>query len=98
MKLPPRLIPGEAGGTESERVMFKSSIVEAAAKSCGQKDVGSCHGGNLRIHWWTPEVKGAVVLKKEAFGAWLAQGSPEAVGRETEKAAAWQSPKLKSGI
>ncbi|KAM6943915.1 ectonucleoside triphosphate diphosphohydrolase 2-like [Lycodopsis pacificus] len=61
--------------------MFKASIVDAAARSCGRKVIGACRGGNPRIRWWTPEVREAVKLKKETFRAWLAQGSPEASER-----------------
>jgi len=70
--------------------MFRASIVEAAARSCGQKAVGVCHGGNPRTRWWTPAVKEAVRLKKEAFRACLAQGSPEAADayREAKRTAA----------
>jgi len=57
--------------------MFRASIVEAAARSCDQKAVGACRGGNPRTRWWTPVVKEAIRLKKETFRAWLAQGSPE---------------------
>jgi len=60
-----------------EWAMFRASIVEAAARSCGQKAVGACRGGNLRTRWWTPAVKEAVRLKTEAFWAWLTQGSAE---------------------
>jgi len=70
-------ILGEVGDMESEWVMFKASIVEVAARSCGQKAVGACCGGNLRTCWWTLAVKEAIRLKKEVFRAWLAQGSPE---------------------
>ena len=62
----------------SHLIMFKTSIAEAAARSCGRNVVGACRGGNLRTHWWTPAVKEAVKQKKDAFWAWLAQGSPEA--------------------
>jgi len=65
-------IPGEVGDMEPEWAMFRASIVDAAARSCGQKAVGACRGGNLRTHWWIPAVKEAVRLKKEAFQAWLA--------------------------
>jgi len=61
---------------EPEWAMFRASIIEAAARSCGQKAVGACRG-NPRTRWWTPVVKEAVRLKKEVFRAWLAQGSPE---------------------
>jgi len=46
-------------------------------------------GGNPRTQWWTPGVREAVNLK-EAFRAWLAQGSPEAADRyrQTRRAAA----------
>jgi len=60
--------------------------VEAAARSCGQKAVGACHGNNLK----SVKVKEAVKLKKEAFRAWLAQGSPETADgyREARRVAA----------
>ena len=74
-------IPREAGDMESEWSMFKASIVDAAARSCGRKVIGACRGGNPRTRWWTPGVREAVKLKKEAFRAWLAQGSPEAADR-----------------
>lgn len=74
-------IPGEAGDMESEWAMFKASIAEAASRSCGQKVIGACRGGNPRTRWWTPAVREAVKLKKEAFRAWLARGSPEAADR-----------------
>ena len=70
-------IPGEVGDMESEWAMFRASIAEAAVRICGQKVVGACCGGNPRTRWWTPAVKEAIRLKKEAFRAWLAQGSPE---------------------
>ena len=66
---------------ESEWAMFKTSIAEAAVRSCGRKATGACHGGNPRTRWWTPVVREAVRLKKETFRAWLAQGSPEAADR-----------------
>lgn len=58
--------------------MFKASIVDASARSWGQID---SRGSNLRTRWWTPAVKEAVRLKKEAFQAWLAQGSSEVADR-----------------
>ena len=75
---------------ESMWAMFKASVVEAAARRCGQRAVGACLGGNVRTHWWTPAVKEAVRLEKEAFWAWLAQGSPETANgyREARKVVA----------
>ena len=70
-------IPGEVGDIESEWTMFRSSIVEAAYLSCGRKVVGACRGGNPRTRWWTPPVRDAVRLKKEAYRAFLACGTPE---------------------
>ncbi|XP_049457564.1 craniofacial development protein 2-like [Epinephelus fuscoguttatus] len=65
-------IPGEVGDMESEWAMLKVSIVEATARSCGQKVVGACRGSNQRTRWWTPAVREAIRLKKEAFWVWLA--------------------------
>ncbi len=42
-------IPGEVGDVESEWAMFKTSIAEVAAKSCGQKIVGACQPKNLLV-------------------------------------------------
>jgi len=41
----------------------------------------ACRGGNPRSRWWTPGVKEAVKLKKQAFWAWLAEGSSEGADR-----------------
>lgn len=56
--------------------MFKASIVDSAARSCGRPSV-TCRGGNPRTRWLTLGVKEAVELKKRAVQAWLALGSPE---------------------
>ncbi|TWW64140.1 hypothetical protein D4764_03G0011480 [Takifugu flavidus] len=61
--------------------MFRSAIVEAAVVSCGCKAAGAGRGGNTHTRWWTPEVRGAVRLKKEAYRSWLVGGSPEAADR-----------------
>ena len=63
---------------ESEWAMFRTAIVEAAARSCGSKVAGAKHSGNPRTHWWTPGVKETVKLKKETCRSWLAWGTPEA--------------------
>ena len=60
---------------ESEWAMFRASIAEAAARSCGQKAVGACRGGNQRTRWWTPAVKEAVSLpKKEGLSGLVGPG------------------------
>ena len=74
-------VPGAVGDIESEWAMFRSAIVKAAVVSCGRKVAGAGRGGNPRTRWWTPEVKGAVKLKKEAYRSWLACRSPEAADR-----------------
>ncbi|XP_072572600.1 uncharacterized protein [Paramormyrops kingsleyae] len=74
-------MPGEVGDIESEWTLFRTSIVEAAVRSCGCRVVGASRGGNPRTRWWTPEVRGAVKLKKEAYRELLARGSPEAADR-----------------
>ena len=72
-------IPVEAGGIEPEWTMFKVSIAEAAARSCGLRVLGASRGGNPRTPWWTPVVGEAVRLKKESFRDMLSQRTPEAV-------------------
>ncbi|TWW74372.1 R2DM Retrovirus-related Pol polyprotein from type II retrotransposable element [Takifugu flavidus] len=74
-------VPRAVGDIESEWAMFRSAIVEAAVASCGCKAAGANRGGNPHIRWWTPEVRGAVKLKKEAYRSWLVCGSPEAADR-----------------
>jgi len=83
-------ISREVGDMQSEWITFKASTVEAADRGCGRKFIGACRGGNPRTRWWTPGVREAVKLKKEAFLAWLAQGSPEAADmyRQARRAAA----------
>jgi len=49
-------IPGEVGNMEPKWAMFRASIVEAAARSCGHKAVSACRGGNQRTCWWTSVV------------------------------------------
>ncbi|TWW57306.1 hypothetical protein D4764_07G0000250 [Takifugu flavidus] len=70
--------PRAVGDIESEWAMFRSAIVEAAVVSCGCKATGVGRDGNPRTRWWTPEVRGAIKLKKEAYRSWLVCGSPEA--------------------
>ena len=60
-------IPVEVGGIEPEWAVFKASIAVAAAVSCGLRVLGSSRGGNPRTPGWTPVVREAVRLKKEAF-------------------------------
>uniref|UniRef100_A0A6Q2YL25 CARD domain-containing protein n=1 Tax=Esox lucius TaxID=8010 RepID=A0A6Q2YL25_ESOLU len=48
-------IPREGGDIESEWTMFSTSIVEAAARSCGLKVSGACRGDNPRLACGTPE-------------------------------------------
>ncbi|KAK5904105.1 hypothetical protein CesoFtcFv8_005702 [Champsocephalus esox] len=74
-------IPVEVGDIEPECSVFKASIAEAAAGSRGLKVLGSSRGGNPRTSWWTPVVREAVRLKKEAFRDMLSRGTPEAVAR-----------------
>ncbi|TWW57277.1 hypothetical protein D4764_08G0012640 [Takifugu flavidus] len=64
-------VPRAVGDIESEWAMFRSAIVEAAVASCGCKAAGAGRDGNPRTRWWTPEVRGAVKLKKEAYRSWL---------------------------
>ena len=53
-------IPVEVGDIETEWAIFKASIAEAAAGSCGLKVIGTSRGGNPRTPWWTPVVREAV--------------------------------------
>ena len=59
--------PVEGEDIEHEWSVFKASIADAVAASCGFRVVGSSRGGNPRTAWWTPEVREAFPLKKEAF-------------------------------
>ena len=73
-------IPVEVGDIKPEWALFKASIAEAAAGSCGLNVIGISRGGNPRTPWWTPVVREAVRLK-ETFRDVLSQGTPEAVAR-----------------
>uniref|UniRef100_A0AAQ4S6N9 Reverse transcriptase domain-containing protein n=1 Tax=Gasterosteus aculeatus aculeatus TaxID=481459 RepID=A0AAQ4S6N9_GASAC len=83
-------IPVKVGDTEPEWSMFKTSIAEAAAVSCGLKVLGASRGSNPRTPWWTPVVREAVRLEKEAFRVMISGGTPEAVAvyRQARRAAA----------
>jgi len=72
-------IPGEVGDMEFEWIKFKASIIEAAARSCGQKAVS---GGNLRTCWWTPVVKERVRLKEAFRLGWPKDLLKPQVGRQ----------------
>ncbi|TWW61106.1 hypothetical protein D4764_05G0011960 [Takifugu flavidus] len=74
-------VPRAVGDIESEWAMFRFAIVEAAVASCGCKAAGAGRGDNPRTRWWTPEVREAVKLKKEAYRSWLVCGSLEAADR-----------------
>jgi hypothetical protein len=83
-------IPVEVGGIEPEWAVFKASIAEAAAASCGLRVLGSSRGGNPRTPWWTPVVREAVRLKKEAFRDMISWRTPDSVAgyRQARRAAA----------
>ena len=72
-------MPVEAGDIEPEWMMFKASIVEAAAVSCGHRVLGASRGGNPRTLWWTPVVRETIRLKKESFRDMLSWGTCDAV-------------------
>ena len=79
--------------------MFRISISAAASKSCGINIVGACCGGKRRTCWWMQAVMEAIRLR-EAFRAWLSQGSPEAAGRYrvAKRAAALVVAKAKTQV
>uniref|UniRef100_A0A8C5CRJ5 Reverse transcriptase domain-containing protein n=1 Tax=Gadus morhua TaxID=8049 RepID=A0A8C5CRJ5_GADMO len=83
-------IPVEVGGIEPEWAVFKASIAEAAVASCGLRVLGSSRGGNPRTPWWTPVVREAVRLKKEAFRDMISWRTPDSVAgyRQARRAAA----------
>lgn len=66
-------IPVEVGDVESEWLMLKAFIAEAASKSCGFRVIGAL--------WWTLMVREAVYLQKEVFWDMLSWGTPGAVPR-----------------
>lgn len=63
----PHLLLGVAD-MESEWATFCAAITEAAVKSCGCTVTGANSGSNPRTWWCTPEVKGAIKLKKPYIG------------------------------
>ncbi|KAK3514795.1 hypothetical protein QTP70_032195, partial [Hemibagrus guttatus] len=60
--------------------------------SCGCKVSGAGRGGNPRTQWWTLEVRDAIKLKKESYGAWLARETPEAAE------AYWQAKQIAAQV
>ncbi|XP_078142264.1 uncharacterized protein LOC144539871 [Centroberyx gerrardi] len=58
--------PEKVEDVELEWSLIKTSV-EANARSCGEKVVSACIGGNPRTHWWTPLVRGAVKVKKNGW-------------------------------
>nr|XP_054600883.1 uncharacterized protein LOC129164488 [Nothobranchius furzeri] len=89
-------VPRAVGDIDSKWALFHSAIVEVAVASCGRKVAGASRGGHPRTRWWTPEVRGAVRLKKEASRAWLVCGSPEAADWIAKRGAAVAVAKAKS--
>ena len=71
-------IPVEAEDIEPEQTIFKASVVEAAAVSCGHRVLGASRGGNPQTPWWTLVVREAVQLK-ESFRDMLSRRTTEAV-------------------
>uniref|UniRef100_A0A8C6PJP1 Endonuclease/exonuclease/phosphatase domain-containing protein n=1 Tax=Nothobranchius furzeri TaxID=105023 RepID=A0A8C6PJP1_NOTFU len=89
-------LPRAVGDIDSEWALFHSAIVEVDVASCGRKVASASCGGNPQTRWWTPEVRGAVRLKKEAYRAWLVCGSPEAADRYRKRGAAVAVAEAKS--
>lgn len=56
-----------------------------AVRKYDYKVIDASHSSNVRTCWWTPVVREAVRLKKEASQAWLARGSPAADGHRRGK-------------
>uniref|UniRef100_A0A8C5CGF6 Reverse transcriptase domain-containing protein n=1 Tax=Gadus morhua TaxID=8049 RepID=A0A8C5CGF6_GADMO len=75
-------IPVEVGGIEPEWAVFNAFIAEAVVASCGLRVLGSSRGGNPRTPWWTPVVKEAVRLKKEAFRDMISWRTPDSVASQ----------------
>lgn len=63
---------------ELELTTFKASIVEVAAKCCGQV-TGASWRTNFRTRWWMPE-KG-LQAEEEGLLGWVAGGSAKAADR-----------------
>jgi hypothetical protein len=64
-------IPEGCLGAQQEWELFKSALLAAAIGCCGRKRLGVPSGNEKKTCWWTPEVRGAVRAKKEAFKSWL---------------------------
>ena len=58
-----KYILGEAGNIDSEWTMFRTTTVDAAARSCDQRIVIASQGGHLRIL----ATRNTVKLQKEAI-------------------------------
>lgn len=91
-------ITEDFGFLKSKWALFKASIVEAAAKSRGQKVSSACCGGNLRTHRCTLAMKEAVKIKRKAFRFFLTRGSSEETEGYREPRRAVAVAALTSGI
>jgi len=85
-------------GHHNKSINLKCYTVERLLKSI--KVVCACHGDNLRTHWWKAALREVVKLKKEAFWAWLSQGSNEAADsyQVAKKAAAFMVAEVKTQV
>ena len=70
-----RLLLKEAN-VETEWSLFRTSILEAAAETCGVKRIGPPIG-QKRTPWWNGEVRAVVAEKKAAYRAWTGRQTAE---------------------
>ncbi|CAF3356026.1 unnamed protein product [Rotaria sp. Silwood2] len=61
---------------ESEWKLFKTALVDAAATTCGMKQVG-IQPGQKKTAWWTEEIRNVIREKKIAYHKWIQRQTTE---------------------
>ena len=80
-----RQLPNVSEDIEKEWLLFRSSIISSAAKSCGRKRLRAAGDSEKKTPWWNHEVKEAIRANKDAFKAWLQdKSSSDLQSRYTE--------------
>ncbi|CAF3333272.1 unnamed protein product [Rotaria sp. Silwood2] len=69
-------LPLNEGDMESEWLLFRKTIIDAAAETCGLKRIGLVNG-QKKTAWWTEEIRKIINKKKTAYRNWLQQQTSE---------------------
>ncbi|CAF1505717.1 unnamed protein product [Rotaria sordida] len=69
-------LPLNEGDIESEWILFRKTLIDAAAETCGLKRIGPA-SGQKKTAWWTEEISKIINKKKTAYRNWLQQQTSE---------------------